>query len=288
MIYFHSAAATGGPSRESSPGHAVMLYGGILPMVSGRYEAVARTSLHRDSLGMTYINLRSDQQAAISGVDETVLRAAVRKCLDEERVGPIRGLGLSDCGPYVGTELHAFQQAIAEYSKAKAHAKRERTRQDALHAGSDLVHAVQQMKSRLETERLEGELFFIEDQIRPPFHLSKRLSVPVAFRWRASPSADWKYGQLTFVYDFSPQPSYTLPLPKRKPSAAQIARDLEASRYREWECLKAQALCSMRRFFRDGGDGDAVPEVFAVRPRPYGGGLNNFSCNFWQAERPAL
>lgn len=236
---------------------------------------------------MTYINLPSDQQAAISDVDETVLRTAVRNCLDEERVGPIRGLGLSDCGPYVATKLHEFQQAIAEYSKAKAHAKRERTRQDALYAGNDLIHALQQMKGRLETERKEGELFFIDDQIRPPFHLSERLSVQVSFRCRASLSADWKHGHLTFVYDFFPQPSYTLPLPKRKPSAAQAARDLEDTRYREWERLKAQALFSMREFFRDGGDGDAVPEVFAVRPSPYGGGLNNFSCNFWQAERPA-
>ncbi len=236
---------------------------------------------------MTYINLPSDQQAALSDVDEAVLRAAVRKCLDEERIGPIHSLGLSSCGPYVAAKLHGFQQAIAEYSKAKAHPKRERTRQDALYAGDDLIHAVQQMKGRLETERQEGELFFIDDQIRPPFHLSKRLSVQVSFRWRASPSADWKYGHMTFVYDFSPQPSYALPLPKRKPSAAQVASDLEDSLYREWERLKAQALFSMREFFRDGGDGDAVPETFAVRPSPYGGGLNNFSCNFWQAERPA-
>jgi len=237
---------------------------------------------------MTYINLPSDQQAAITNVDEAVLRSAVRKCLDEERMGPIQGLGLGDCGPYIGNKLHGFQRAIAEYSKAKAHAKRERTRQDALYAGNDLIHAVQQMKERFETERKEGELFFIDDQIRPPFHLSKRLSVPVSFRWRASSSADWKHGHLTFVYDFSPQPSYTLPLPKRKPSAAQAARDFEDSLYREWERLKAQVLFSMREFFRDGGDGDAVPEVFAVRPSPHGGGLNNFSCNFWQAERPAL
>ncbi|MDH0625823.1 hypothetical protein N5C38_25025 [Pseudomonas chengduensis] len=242
---------------------------------------------------MTYINLPSDQQAAIGDVDETVLRAAVRKYLDDERTGPIHGLGLSDCGPYVGTKLHAFQQAIAEYSKAKAHAKRERTRQDALYAGNDLIDAVQHMKGRLETERKEGELFFIDDQIRPPFHLSKRLSVQVSFRWRASSSSDWKHGHLTFVYEFSPQPSYTLPMPmpmpmpKRKPSAAQVARDLEDSLNREWERLKAQALFSMREFFRDGGDGDAVPEVFAVRPSAYGGGLNNFSCNFWQPERPA-
>ena len=235
---------------------------------------------------MTYINLPSNQQAAISDVDETALRTAVRKCLDEERMGPIQGLGLGDCGPYVGNKLHGFQRAIAEYSKAKAHAKRERTRQDALHAGNDLIHAVQQMKGRLETEHKEGELFFIDDQIRPPFHLSKRLSVQVSFRWRASPSSDWKHGHLTFVYEFSPQPSYTLPMPKRKPSAAEAARDLEDSLNREWERLKAQALFSMREFFRDGGDGDAVPEVFAVRPSAYGGGLNNFSCNFWQPERP--
>lgn len=118
---------------------------------------------------MTYINLPSDQQTSISEVDETVLRAAVRKCLDEARLGPIHSLGLSSCGPYVATKLNAFQQAIAEYSKAKAPTKRERTLQDALRAGSDLVHAVQQMKDRLEAEREDGELFFIDDQIRPPF-----------------------------------------------------------------------------------------------------------------------
>ena len=236
---------------------------------------------------MSYINLPSDQQAAISEVDEAVLRASVQKCLDEERVGPIHCLGLSNCGPYVANKLHGFQQAIAEYIKAKAYSKRERTRQHALHAGSDLIHAVQQMKERLETGRQEGELFFIDDQIMPPFLLSKRLSVRVPFRWRASQSSDWKHGQLTFVYDFSPPPSYALSLPKRKPSAAQVARDLEDSLFREWERLKAQALFSMREFFRDGGDGDDVPEVFAVRPSPYGGGLNNFSCNFWQPERPA-
>ncbi|MDR6680206.1 hypothetical protein [Pseudomonas oryzihabitans] len=236
---------------------------------------------------MSYINLPSDQHAAISNVDDAVLRAAVLKSLDEEDIGPIHDLGLSNCGSYVATKLRGFQQAIAEYSRAKAYAKRERTRQDALYAGNDLVYAVQQMKGRLETERQERERFFVDDQIRPPFHLSKRLSVQVSFRWRSSPSADWKYGHITFIYDFSPQPRYALPLPKRKPSAAQVERDLEDSLYREWEHLKAQALFSIREFFREGGDGDVVPETFAVRPSPYGGGLNNFSCNFWQTERPA-
>ncbi|MEE4106727.1 hypothetical protein [Pseudomonas viridiflava] len=104
---------------------------------------------------MTYINLPSNQQAAISDVDETALWAAVRKCLDEERIGPIHGFGLTNCGPYVANKLHGFQQAITEYSKAKAHAKCERTRQDALYAGNDLVHAMQQMKgsSKLSAKR---------------------------------------------------------------------------------------------------------------------------------------
>ncbi|ETU79907.1 hypothetical protein Q095_00360 [Pseudomonas aeruginosa PS50] len=156
-----------------------------------------------------------------------------------------------------------------------------------MYAGDDLIDAVQEMKVRLETERQDAELFFIDDQIRPPVYLSKRLSVRVSFRWRASSTVDWKYGHLTFVYDFSPQPNYTSPLPRRKPSAAQVARDLEEVLYREWEDLKAQALFSLREFFRNGGDGDAVPEVFVVRPSRYGSGLNNLSCNFWQPERTA-
>ncbi|UST72298.1 hypothetical protein NF675_14880 [Pseudomonas siliginis] len=154
----------------------------------------------------------------------------------------------------MATKLQRFEQTIAEYSNAKAHAKRERTRQNALHAGSDLIHAVQQMKGRLETERGEGEPFHIDDQIIPPFHFSKRLSVRVPFRWRASQSADWKYGQLTFVYDFSPQPDYTQLSSTRKPSAAQVTRDLESRLHEEWERLKMQALFSLREFFREGGE----------------------------------
>lgn len=231
---------------------------------------------------MSYINLPGDEQVAISAVDERVVRAAVNKCLDEENVGPIYGLGLDQCGPYVAQKFQGFQKAIGEYSNAKAHAKRERTRADALRAGSDLVHAVQQMKGRVETEREEGGRFYIDDHIIPPYHFSKRLSVRIPFRWRPEPTSDWKHGQMTFVYNYCPQPSYNLVSPKRKPSAAEAARDLEALLYEQWDRLKMQALCSMREFFRNGGDGDAVPEVFSVRPDPYGGGLNNYSCNFWQ------
>ncbi|KOX64352.1 hypothetical protein AA303_14690 [Pseudomonas psychrophila] len=77
-------------------------------------------------------------------------------------------------------------------------------------------------------------------------------------------------------------PDYAQLLSKRKPSAAKAASDQQDKLYREWEYLKMQALCSMREFFRDGGDGIDIPKSFAVRPSQYGGGLNNFSCNFWQ------
>lgn len=75
--------------------------------------------MHKDAFSLTYINLPSDHQSAISKVDETVVRAAVPKCLDEERVGPVHDLGLSSCGLYVATKLQRFKQMIAEYSRAK-------------------------------------------------------------------------------------------------------------------------------------------------------------------------
>lgn len=73
---------------------------------------------------MTYIHLPGDQQSAINEVDEILLRAAVHNCLYEERVGSMHGLCLSSCGPYVATKLQRFEQTIAEYRHAKAHATR--------------------------------------------------------------------------------------------------------------------------------------------------------------------
>lgn len=231
---------------------------------------------------MTYINLPRDQQHSIGAIDVNFLRAAVDRCLSEEWVGPIYELGLSECGEYVASALRAFERAIVSHSEAKAYAKREQTRTDVLRAGGNLVHAVQLMKGRVETEQEEGLLFFIDDQIMVPFYFSKRLTVSVRYRWRFSPTAEWADGQTTFIYDFSPLPNYAQLVPKRKPSKAKAASDQRDKLYGEWERLKMQALSSIRDFFRNGGDGNDIPESFAVRPSQYGGGLNNFSCNFWQ------
>lgn len=232
---------------------------------------------------MSYINLPPDQQRAISAVDVRTLQAAVDKCLRDEQVAPIYALGLTGCGDYVVSELRAFERSITAHSKAKAYAKREQTRADALRAASDLVYAVEQMQGRVETEQQERDLFYVEDQILEPFRFSKRLIVRIPYRWRASLTAEWVHGQTTFTYDYSPRPDYSQFSPKRKPSAAKAESDQQYALFREWEQLKMQALCSVRDFFRDGGDGKDIPGAFTVRPDPYGGGLNNFSCNFWQS-----
>ena len=75
--------------------------------------------MHKDAFSLMYISLPSDHSSAISKVDETEVRTAVRKCQDEERVGPVHDLGLSSCGLYVATKLQRFKQTIAEYSRAK-------------------------------------------------------------------------------------------------------------------------------------------------------------------------
>lgn len=146
------------------------------------------------------------------------------------------------------------------------------------------MSAVRDMKSRVEAERQERQLFYIDDLIRPPIELSKQLKVTIPFSWRPSITSEWKCGRTMFVYDFAFLPDYAQLSTTRKPSAAKSKRDLEDRLYQEWERLKMQALGSLRDFLRQGGDGDTVPAVFAVRPDARGGGLNNFSCNFWQRE----
>lgn len=229
---------------------------------------------------MSYINLPPNQQREIAAIDVSALRAALDKCERDELITPIYTLGLSGCGEFIAAEYRAFEQALAAYSKAKAHAKREQTRADVLRAGSNLVHAVEQMQERVRTEQEQAQLFVVDDQILAPSRFSSPLKITVCYQWRPSSDAQWAYGQVTFVHEFTPLPDYTQPLPKRKLGAAKAASDLQDKLYREWEYLKMQALCAVRDFLRDGGDGTDIPESFVVRASQYGGGLNNFSCRF--------
>jgi hypothetical protein len=102
---------------------------------------------------MTYINLPQDQQRAISAVDMRALDSAIDRCVMEERISPLYEFGLRECGEYVGSELGAFERAMATHNEAKSYAKREQAKADLLYAGRDLAHAVAAMKDRVETEQ---------------------------------------------------------------------------------------------------------------------------------------
>jgi hypothetical protein len=67
------------------------------------------------------------------------------------------------------------------------------------------------MKGRVEIEQQEELLFRIDDQILPPSHFSKRLTVRIRYHWRSSPTGEWTHRQTTFTYDHSPIPDYTQP-----------------------------------------------------------------------------
>jgi hypothetical protein len=167
---------------------------------------------------------------------------------------------------------------------AKAARKREETGRDLRSAASDLAHAVDSMKRRLQTEREDAELFVIDDLIAPPYRFSKALSVTVNYRWRRSADDVWTYSRITFTHEVDTRPDYTRPAPKRKPSAAKQEQELQSQLYRTWEDLMRGALYSVRDYFRNGGDGEAIPDTFKARVDHHSRGLNNFSTQFWRQQ----
>lgn len=230
---------------------------------------------------MSEINIPRSEQDALRAVEHDVLNEVIDQCLREGRSSVLRPLLLENCGPYVASKVRAFEKALEMYGRAKAEKKRAETRRDALSAGSDLMHAVLQMKQRMATEEEEGQRFRVDDIIMPPHRFDERMSVRVSYQWRPSEADPWAYGDITFFYDVDMRPDYTLPLQKRKLSAARQAQERQEALYREWEHLKSLALHSVRDFFRRGGNAAGVPKVFQVKLDEYTRGLNNFSANFW-------
>lgn len=235
---------------------------------------------------MGIINIPRDEQAALKSLDPMLLRALIDQCLREERFTALRQLSLGNCGLFVSTKRDRFERALDAYAKAKAAKKREETLRAARRAGSDLLNAVEQMHHRMETEEEEGERFYVDDLITPPYTLGVKLSVCVRYRWRPAPTESWALGDITFLYDVDLRPDYSRPPPARKPNAAKQAQDREDILYREWEHLKDQALFSVRDYFQAGGNGADIPKTFQVIPDVYSRGLNNHSTKFWLTRNP--
>jgi hypothetical protein len=236
---------------------------------------------------MGEINIPRAEQDALKAIDAEALDKLIEQCLREERPYDLRILRLDNCGLYVASRLRDFETALTAHSQAKAAKKRAETEHRARRAGNDLAYAVHEMKDRVETEEKEGQVFYVDDLIIPPSRFSERLTVRVSYNWRRAVEEKWVYGSITFVHDVDSRPDYTMPQPKRKPSAAQHERDRQDKLYDEWNHLMKLSLHSVREYFRGGGDGEATPQTFQAKTDSYTRGLNNFSAKFWLVQSSA-
>lgn len=229
---------------------------------------------------MSEINISRNEQKALESINAVELDRLIEQAIRDELLDDLHRLPLRSCGSYVSTKLHYFEQALMKHRLAKAPQKRTETENTLRRVGRDLSFAVESMKHRMETEKEEGQFFYVDDQIMPPHHFTEQLRVRVSYQWRRSVNDMWTFGNITFVHNVDLRPDYTVPLPKRKPSAAKQEQDLQNRLYQTWEYLMKIALYSVRDYFKEGGDGSTIPKIFHTPTRE----LNNYSTRFWHQQ----
>lgn len=230
---------------------------------------------------MRELYIPRDQQSALAAINTSELDGLLDQAIQEERSSGLQRLALPNCGPYVAGRYQSFCEALTKHRDARSSRKREQTEDTLRRAAREVTFAVRGMKQRMETEAKDSEFFVIDDHIMQPFHFSKHMSVRVSFRWRRSIDDEWNHGSIIFVHDVDLRPDYSTPAPKRKPSAAKRDEELQYKLFQTWEHLVQGALYSVRDYFREGGDGDKIPETFQVTVDSYTRGLNNHSTRFW-------
>jgi hypothetical protein len=231
---------------------------------------------------MGEIYLPQHVKTAVKAIDVRELERRVEQALWEQRATALYDLGLSSCGPYVAERLRRFERELADSAKAKAAKKRAETKSRARSAGSDLRWAVRDLLQRIEEEEKETQLCRIDDLISPPYRLRERMDVRVGYQWRRTVDDEWTHDSITFVHDVDMRPDYTVPAPKKKPSAAKQEQDRQDTLHKHWEQLVRLGLDAVREYLKSGGDGNAIPETFHAKPDPHSRWLNNFSCDFWR------
>jgi hypothetical protein len=242
------------------------------------------SSVNRGRERVGDINLSRGETEALKGIDVRDFEQLLEQAIFEVRSGVLHHLPLASCGPYVSSRLRRFDQAIAEQLKAKAAKKRADAAVDVRRAGMALLDAVRDMQDRVRTEEEEGQLFHIDDLIRPPHSFGSRLDVRVNYRWRTAVDDKWTFAGITFHHDVDLRPDYIRPPAKRKPSAAQQRMDEQDELFRIWDQLKSGALYSVRDYLKSGADRTAIPETFQATIDRHGGGLNNYSTQFWREQ----
>lgn len=231
---------------------------------------------------MEEIYLSPTEQAAITAVDAEELDRLMDLAIRDERLDGLHRLALRNCGTYIASKFDSFGRTLLRHREAKSAKKRVETEYDVQRASQELSFAVRQMKDRARAEHEEKKLFSVDERSFPSFRLSSHLDVVVSYRWRRDVSDEWAFGSISFTYDVNLRPDYSSTPPKRKPSARKREEDVQARLYREWEHLRMLALCSVRDYFRSGGDGKEISKSFKVVVDSYTGGLNNFSAKFWE------
>ncbi|MGP0171277.1 hypothetical protein ACSVIJ_05265 [Pseudomonas sp. NCHU5208] len=231
---------------------------------------------------MGELNLSRLEIDAITAIQPDDLDRKLEECFQDGDTQRLHTLGLLRCGPYLSTQLRAFERALSEFMHAKAPRKLEETEERARRAASNLEHAVLQMKHRAETEQKEEQLFHVDDNIIPPSYLTEQLSVDIGYRWRPAPDAQWIFGHLTITHRAQLEPDFALTGTRRN---AKREQDRHDQLYREWEHLMRVSLHSLKEFFREGGDGAQVPKTFQARVDSHTRRLNNHSAQFW-SEQP--
>ncbi|MER8370597.1 hypothetical protein NKH84_24060 [Mesorhizobium sp. M0902] len=209
---------------------------------------------------MGEINLTDSEKDGLKAIDERELDGLIDQALREEHSGALHRLPLSSCGPYVATKLHYFSESLKEYRDSRSVRKREDKHFQARRAGSDLSFTFGSMKRRMEVEEREGQLFHVDDHIHWPYRFTKNLQITISYRWRRTVEEAWTHGSIEFHHEVHPHLCYALPRPKRKPSAAKQAQNLQDELSRTWEHFMRLALYSVRDYFRNGGDGREIPE----------------------------
>lgn len=229
---------------------------------------------------MAEINLSCDVQDALAALDLAEIDGLVDKAVRYEVATELRQ-ALSRCGPFIAQKLHYFEKSLEAHRNAKAARKREQSAHDVYKEASALKWAVQAMRDRMETERKNGELFYVDDNIFWPRTFSPTLSVRITYRWRRTVEDAWSHGAITFVHDVDTRPNYMLPQPRRPLSPAKQKEALQKSLAGDWEHLMRLSLYSVRDYFEAGRDGSQIPETFKAVADSHSRCLNNFSFDFW-------
>lgn len=236
----------------------------------------------QDGIIVSNINLTRDEMAAINAIDDELVRKLIEQCLDEKRIYPLRVLQLERCGEFVASRQREYEKTLSDLGKAKAPKKVDEMDQRARRAGSNLDSAVHQMMHRATAEEEERQLFFVDDLIMPPSRFDERLRVHVSYQWRSTAEDDWAHGSITFLHEVVTRSDYSMPPPKRKPSAAEQEQERQEKLWREWDYLKSLSLHSVKEFLKNGGNGADIPKTFNALADSYSRGLNNHSTRFWR------